>query len=385
MRAFLAVVLIVLGVLCLILAPVAIWGRNFVLDTNKYVQTMAPLASNPGVQDVVVNQVDTNVQSHLDVAAYVKQVLPPRAAALLAQPVQSAVYSLVHTIATKFVQSKLFAKLWVTVNRVAHKQLVTILTGKKAAGGILILRSGKVYVDLGQVVRTVKDRLVKLGISAASKLPVTGATLEIAQVKGLEKAQSAVSALNTLADWLPWIGFALVAGGVVAARRHRRALIAAALGLAAGMIVIGIGLIVGRNLYASGIPDSISPRQTSVYVFDTVVRFLREGIRVVFVVALLVALGVWVSGSSPRAVAVRRGVLNWAHHLGEGVQAGPVTDFVARYTNPLRIGIVALGCLILLLINGPAAWVIILLAVIVVLLLLAVEVLRMPASRTPAK
>ena len=42
-RAFLSVLLIVLGVLCLTLSPVAIWGRNLILDTNRYVKvTLVP-------------------------------------------------------------------------------------------------------------------------------------------------------------------------------------------------------------------------------------------------------------------------------------------------------------------------------------------------------
>src|SRR5271169_4495049 len=63
-RAFLSVVLIVLGVLCLVISPVAIWGRNLVLDTNRYVETVAPLVHNPGVQDVIVTQVDKQVEAH---------------------------------------------------------------------------------------------------------------------------------------------------------------------------------------------------------------------------------------------------------------------------------------------------------------------------------
>jgi len=383
-RAFLSTVFIVLGVLSLALSPVAIWGRNLVLNTDKYVQTLAPLASNPGVQDVVVAQVDKQVDTHLDVAAYLHQVLPPRAAKLLAAPIQSAVFGLVHTVAIKVVQSKAFGRLWVTINRVAHQEVVAILTGKKIAGGILVIRSGKIYLDLSQVVRTVRGRLVSAGIAVASKVPVVGSTLEIAKVKGLESAQSAVRALNSLADWLPWIGVALITGGAAVARRHRRAVIAAALGLGAGMVFLGVALVFMRNAYVSAVPADISTPGTSAYVFDTLVRFLRWGIRLVLAVALLVALGAWVGGASASAVAVRRGVSNWAHRLGQGLPVGPLTLFVARYANVLRVVIVALGATVLLLIN-PSAGTVILLAIIVVMLLLAVELLRAPVVRTPAK
>ena len=366
------------------LAPLAIWGRDLVLNTNRYVDTVTPLASNPGVQDVIVAQVDKQVEANLPVSTYVKQVLPPNAATLLAVPIQSAVYGLIHTATTKVVESKLFARLWVTINRVAHQQIVAILTGKTVAHGVLYIRSGTVVLDLGAVVEQVKDRLVNAGLSVATHIPPVHATLEVARVKGIESAQRLVRVLNTLADWLPWMGLALVAAGVALARRHRRALIGAALGLCGAMLILAIGLIIGRNAYANGIPDTIAPRTTSYYVFDTLARYLRLSIRLIFVVGLLVALGVWVSGPSPRAVAVRRGVSHTTRHLGEGLPAGPVNVFVAKYTNPLRIGVVGLGALVLLLISGPTAAAVIILVVVVGLLLLAIEVLRAPARHTAA-
>jgi LPXTG-motif cell wall-anchored protein len=383
-RAFFSVLLIVLGVLCLTLSPVAIWGRNLILDTNHYVETVKPLASNPGVQDAVVAQVDTQVEAHLDVAGYVKQVLPARAATLLAQPIQSAAYGLIHTITTKVVQSKAFVTVWVTINRVAHRQVVSLLTGDTHAGGILVLRSGKIYLDLSAVVRQVKDRLVTAGLTIASRLPVVGGTLEIAQAKGLESVQSAVRALNTIADWLPWIGLALVGLGIWVARRHRRALIGSALGLCAGMIVLGIALMVLRHEYVTGVPSDVVPQPTSAYIFDTLVRYLRWGIRAIFVVGLLVALGVWLGGPSSAATSIRRGTLSWTRGVGEQHPAGAVSVFVYRYTNPLRIAIIALGGIILLL-TELSAGTIILLAVIVVLLLLAVEALRAPVAHTATK
>ena len=82
------------------------------------------------------------------------------------------------------VQSKVFGTLWERINRVAHQQIVAVLTGKKLAGGVLVITSGKVLLDLSQVVRTVRDKLVAAGVAIAAKVPVAGSTIEIARCEG---------------------------------------------------------------------------------------------------------------------------------------------------------------------------------------------------------
>ncbi len=103
-------------------------------------------------------------------------------------------------------QSKAFRTLWERINRVAHQQIVAVLTCKKLARGVLVITSGKVLLDLSQVVRRVWDKLVAAGVAIAAKVPVVGSTIEIARVKGLESAQRVVRSLNTFADWLPGVG-----------------------------------------------------------------------------------------------------------------------------------------------------------------------------------
>jgi hypothetical protein len=114
-------------------------------------------------------------------------------------------------------------------------------------------------------------------------------------------------------------------------------------------------------------------------VYDTLVRYLRLGLRLVLLVALLVAVGAWVTGSSSSARAVQRWFGRVRERLGQ--KTGPVPQFVGRHARALRIGIVAGGLIVVLLIDGPSLGTIILLAVIVVILLLIVELLRAPSGR----
>lgn len=371
-----AVILIVLGVLCLVVAPMAVWGRNLLLNTDRYVETLKPVASNPGMQDAVIRAVDTQVTDHLDVKGLVTDVLPPRAAQALAGPLESAVTGLVNTVTTRFVQSDAFQKLWETVNRLAHEDIVYVLTGHRPAGSALTFTHGKIQLDLSVVVQKVRDKLVAAGLTVAQNIPVAGATIEIANLKGVDTARRATRALNNIANWLPWIGLALTAGGVALARKRRRALISAALGLCAGMLVIGIGLLVARNIFLGSVPTDRLPRDTAQFLFDTIVRFLRLGIRIVFLLALLIAFGAWVSGRSRAATAMRHAAASVPSRLGGEITTGPVGPFVVRYTTALRVGAVGFGLIVLFLIDGPSLGTIILLAVLVLVLLTAIEVIR---------
>jgi LPXTG-motif cell wall-anchored protein len=367
-------VLIILGVLCLVLSPVAIWGRNLILNNNRYVETVTPLADNAGVQNAVIAAVNRQVQDNLDVPALLSDVLPPRAAQALGGALQGAVNSLVNNVTTKFVQSDSFHQLWVTVNRVAHQQIAYLLTGKAPPNSAVQLNNnGVVTLDLSVVVTAIKKQLVDQGLTIASKVPAVGATIEIANAKGLVQARKAVRALNTLANWLPWLGLALVAGGIAAARRRRRAGLWAALGLAVGMIVIGIGLLIGRNIYLDEIPTSKLPRNTAGYIFDTLVRFLRLGIRIILVVALLIALIIWLFGPSRPAVAFRRGVGNAPKWVGRKVADSAVAPAIVQYATPIRVGVITLALIVVVLWNQITLARILILAIVVAIILVLIQ------------
>ena len=61
------------------------------LNTDRYVQTLAPLATDPGVQNALITAVDRQVQNNVDVGPLLDQNLPPKAAKALTGPVQGAV------------------------------------------------------------------------------------------------------------------------------------------------------------------------------------------------------------------------------------------------------------------------------------------------------
>lgn len=49
------------------LAGVAVWARNQVTDTERYLATVSPLASDPAIQNAIADQITAQVFTYVDV------------------------------------------------------------------------------------------------------------------------------------------------------------------------------------------------------------------------------------------------------------------------------------------------------------------------------
>jgi hypothetical protein len=390
-RTSLAVLLIVVACVLAPLSVVAVWTKNQVTNTDRYVRTMAPLASDPAIQNALANRITARIFASVDVKALTdqaidvlaKQGLPPaRVAQLrsLEEPVANGVESFTRSQVGKITSSAAFATAWVQVNRIAHDALVKAMTGK--GGGAVTIKNDTVTLDLGPLIHTVKQQLTASGFDLAAKIPETNATLVLYESPAITKAQSGFNLLNQVGIWLPIIVLALIALGVYVAKGHRRALLGASLGVAAGMIVLALGLAIFRSVYLNALPANVSHDAAAV-TYDTLVRYLRLGLRAVLVLALVVAIAAFLTGPSVTAVRTRDGLtrgIAWLRGRGEsvGLRTGPVGSWVYAHKQLLRIAAVAVAGLALVFWGQPTGKVIILLAVLLVIVLGLIELLGRP-------
>ena len=398
-RAVTATTLIVIGCVLAPLAVTSVWASNQVSNTDKYVETVAPLAHDPAVQSAIATQVTREIFTRLDIRSFTTQVinglsqrnLPPRAQAglqALKEPIVQGVEGFTRSQVDKFVASPAFATLWDQANRAAHAQLVNLLSGKQ--GGTVSAQNGKVTLNLAPVIQQVKQRLVARGFSVASNIPVVNKTIVLVQSQGITKAQSAYRLLNTLGNWLPFIALAFVAVGVYVARGHRRALMLGALGIAGSMLVLGVLLAIARPLYLDAVPTDVLPRQAAGNIFDTLVRFLRTGLRTTAVLALVVAAGAFLIGPSSTAVTVRSRSSRAIRSLGNGAESagfrtGPVGTWTAAHKRALRITVVIAAALTLTFWSQPTVAVVLWTALVTVLVLALVELIGRPAPPVAAE
>jgi hypothetical protein len=391
-RTVVATVLIVLAAVLAPLAVVSQWADDQVGDTDRYVETITPLASDPALQQAVADRVATEVVDRLDLAGLTSELsdslsqrgLPPRVAGALgalAVPITEQVRTFVEEQTLKFVQSQAFEDAWIEANRSAHEQMVALLTGKN--DGAVEVRDGAVQVNLAAVINAVKQRLEDRGLSIVSRLPDINAQFTVFQSRDITRAQTAFRLLDKVSTWLPWLAVALFVAGVAVARSRRRALVVGGLAVAFSMLALGFSLNVFREVYLARVPaDRLSP-DAAASLFDGVVHFIRLSLRSVLVLFLAVAAMAWVSGPGPAATAVRRGATRGAgvlRHGGQsiGLDTGRFGDAVYAYRTPVRFGVLALALVVYVMAPHPTGQFALVLLGLTLLVLLVVEVLARP-------
>jgi hypothetical protein len=393
-RSVVATLLIVIACILAPLAGVAVWSKNLITNTDRYVTTVAPLARDPAIQSAVADKITTEIFAHLDVAGLTNEAvdsladrgLPPRVATglhALSGPLSDGVQSFVRTEVGKVVASDAFADAWVTANRSAHAALVAALTGQTGEG--ITIANDTVSINLGPFIQVVKQRLVDRGFELASRIPDINPSFTVLQSDAIGKAQSAFSLLTAIGNWSPVIVLILLALGVYVAKGHRRALVGAGLGLAGGMLALAIGILLLRTLYLDARPAGVLTYEAAAAFYDTLVRFLRLGLRTVLVFGLVIALAGFFTGRSITAVRARAGLrkgIGWLRGGAEqaGFRTGPVGAWVYTYKRVLWIAVIAIAALVLVFWNQPTGKVILGITLGVLIALVIIEFLGRPPS-----
>ena len=191
-----------------------------------------------------------------------------------------------------------------TANRAAHQAIVAAMTGQTGEG--VTIANDTVSINLGPFIQVVKQRLVEQRVrsckshsrhqSLVHDLAVRShqqspECFQLAQCDGELVASSGPDPVGTRclrgqgaspgAAWAP-------ASGLVGAWSCWR-----------------LGIVFVRTIYLNALPLGVLDADAAASFYDTLVRFLRLGLRTVLVFGLVVALGAFLTGTSMTAVRTR--------------------------------------------------------------------------------
>jgi hypothetical protein len=333
-------VLMVLGCLLVALSLIAAYVRVTVLNTDRFVSTMEPIAASPAVQQAVAAKLDAAIASKVNYDALMQDVLPSKVDPF-APALGDALHNAVRNQLNRFVASSDFQTLWNDATRRAHSRVVELLTTGDSKR--LTLQGDTVYLDFGAAVDRVRQRLQDAGLdrlAAAIPADVDG-QVPLLKSNAFVQARDGVHLLETLTIVLPILALLCLGGHVALARPRRRGLLRVALGLVITALLMLALIGLGRSAYLDAINGDVLPRQAAAAIFDDLIGLLRTAVRVVAIVALLLAVLALVLGRTDR--------------LREVVAGNAVIAWVARHRLWLQGIVAGLGAIVLFAWDPPTA------------------------------
>ncbi|MFJ8850423.1 hypothetical protein [Streptomyces sp. NPDC102437] len=277
MRTYLSATLsVVLVVLLAVLVPVAAlsaWVDLEIDNTDRYVDAVAPLASDPDVQSTVTDLITDGAMKQID-----------------AGPLQDTVREFLRQAVLSFTTTDAFQDAWKAANRTAHEAVTAALNGNTGEA---------VTIDLAPVTGRVKQNLEENGVPFADRIPVQHTDITLISADRADHLRQTFRLLRTGSIW-PAVATLVVAVLAVAWLRgggpgHRRSWPAAlsatavvGLGFALGALVLRAVLAYTRDRVLSEVPDSETAGAAAVY--DALTGSLRTTAWAVFAVGLAVAL-----------------------------------------------------------------------------------------------
>ena len=339
--------LLVLGCGLVAMSLIAAYVRVTVLDTDRYVETMAPIADSPDVQQAVAERLDAAISSRVDYAALLSEALPDQADPL-APALAGALRQAVRSRLDAFVASDEFAGLWEEANRRAHSRVVALMTTGES--GRLRLDDDTVFLDLGPAVDRVRSGLQERGLDrlASAIPPSVDGQVTLLQSEGFVKARRGIDLLEGLTIVLPILALLCLAGHVALSRPRRRGLLRVGLGLIVTALLLLAVVGIARSAYLDAIDADVLPREAAADIFDALVGLLRTGLRVVAVAAVVLALLALVLGRADDLLARSRAAVS-------GLASDRRIGWVARHRGLLQGTAIALGALVLLSWDPPTA------------------------------
>ncbi|MFI6941415.1 hypothetical protein ACIBI4_19240 [Streptomyces sp. NPDC050418] len=271
-RGTIAVVLLVLACVLTPLGALSTWAKYQIGDTDNYVAAMAPLASDPDVQDAVSTAVADEIGRNID-----------------AGPLQETLTEFIRQAVGSFTDTAAYRTAWDAASRAAHEAVQQALKSGD---------DGSVVIDLAPITQQIKDQLVADGVPFAQRIPVQHTEVEVMKSKDMVFLRKGLHMLQVAGIWLPVAAVLCAVAGIALAVRRRRAVIATALGVALASALLGLALWISRRLTLSDLPPDVSKGAAGA-VFDALTSSLRTAVWVIVAVGLVVALVVYLTRRVP--------------------------------------------------------------------------------------
>lgn len=346
-QRIIAAVLVALAGLCTVASAAGLWSTRTVLNTDRWVATMAPLPRQPQVNDAVATYLTDQVFARLDVQRRLERAWPPEAD-IAAGPVTEVMAGHLRRTVREFMTTERFQRLWIAAVRSAHAQLVAAIDD----GGTPPGRGGAVTLDLlpitNDLLIAIEGRLPtlfdgrlgltpvppgpappglreRLAAALGTALPADFARLTLYDRGELAQLRRAMVTLQRTVVALIVSSVLLLAAALLVSRDRRRTVLQFGVALSAGVVLTAAVLRVVWSRLLADVPAGVY-RDGASAALDEVFDPLRQSGGQLLWLGLAIALGAYLTGGRQR---------RWtAAHLDQMRLAGIAVAAVAMLLLP---------------------------------------------------
>jgi hypothetical protein len=310
-RGITAWVLVVLVAILFPLSVMTVWVVNTVTNTDHYVETMAPIATNPVVISHTSTRLTEELFSTVNVQGRITSLLPKKAKPIAA-PLTSTMQQFVNKQVTRALSSSLFQKVWNNGNRRVSTTLVAVLSGQNTKLTRNLKNGKQIVINLAPVANRVIKTLNSKGINFFNGDQVLltsksgGFSISLLSADQVKSANKIFNLAKTLKWAVPVITLALAAAAVAISTRRRKTLMRATVGGAVGIALFLVALRLVHRQFVSGAVKNGFNSDVASIIFNTLLRFLKDGLWLVLAILLVAAVIEWFVGPGRYAVALRR-------------------------------------------------------------------------------
>jgi hypothetical protein len=375
-----AAFLVFLACVTSVAAVVAGWARWTLLDTDRFVSVVAPLASDPDVDAALAARLTEDISALVDEQAFFERVIPGEGT-ILATVLANAVDRFIGEKVDAFLQSDQFADFWERAVRVAHSRAIAVLKGDVDADALVTV-NGQIMLDLVPVVNNIvhaladqvpflvdrnlpdltRDNIQSIADRLGIELKPDFALIPVFDESKLDAAQTALRTFDRLTIALIVLAIVLAVAAIIVSVNRRRTVLLIALGIALGMIAARRLTLRLQEDIVDIVTNPLNEAAASATTKQVLSSFL-DLLAWIIIGGLAVAIIAFLAGPSGPVVKLRRGLRGAREGATERAEA---VDWMVSYRDALRIGIAAVAVVILLAFDLSWVTFLILLAVVAV-------------------
>lgn len=399
LRRAIAALLVALAGFGFVASVVGVWGARTVLNTDRWVATVAPLPQLPEVNAAIATYLTEEVFSTLNVQQRLEAELPPKIS-FIAGPITRTVHDYVYGKVRDFMASPQFQTLWKAANHYAHTKVMAILNGQSkvvsAKGSTVTLNLLPIVDDalvaISKQLPTLFGKQLQLPTLTSGqippnlrqsienavgvKLPADFAQITLYNRNTLSQLQTAVVIFKRSVVLLIIGSVLCLVVAVWVSPSRRRTTLQFGLALAISVVVLTAIMKVVRNQLLAHVPAGTYRTGASVAMREVFTLLRQRGDQLLWL-GIIIALVAYLAGPGRLPTALRYKI--------KGSRSTPFSGMLTRYRDPLRIAGAIIAALLVLAVPTWTSFLIVLVALIAyeALLTLLTHQPPPPATQSP--